>query len=398
MNEDGGTWLGHVWEHVAIELQNVAGIDVTFGKTRSVDDGPGEYTMVYEYKQREVGLEAGELGWRLILHLLPSEVQEKLDAEIEEDFDWEEERDSFIRFAQRKEFGPSTQSLVDAAEARGIPWIRLNEYSLVQFGHGKFQKRIQATVTSETKHIAVEIASDKEDTRNLLQDLGLPVPMQRLVRSESNAVRAAERIGYPVVVKPLNANHGRGVSIRLMDADQVRVAFGKAREHGTGRSVLVESFISGFDHRMLVVNGKLVAVAKRVPGHVVGDGKHTIEELVEVINSDPRRGVGHEAELRRRGLAEDHGAGGAQSRDRRTVGLGDRIFEDERAVARRQAGDVLDVLDQQRHAGEEARILAALDALVDRGGAFARALGVQRHQRVDLRRLDRGQRRLYCVG
>ncbi len=297
MNENGGTWLGHVWEHVAIELQNVAGIDVTFGKTRSVDESPGEYTMVYEYKQREVGLEAGELGWRLILHLLPSEVQEKLDAEIEEDFDWEEEHDSFIRFAQRKEFGPSTQSLVDAAEARGIPWIRLNEYSLVQFGHGKFQKRIQATVTSETKHIAVEIASDKEDTRNLLQDLGLPVPMQRLVRSESNAVRAAERIGYPVVVKPLNANHGRGVSIRLMDADQVRVAFGKAREHGTGRSVLVESFISGFDHRMLVVNGKLVAVAKRVPGHVVGDGKHTIEELVEVINSDPRRGVGHEKVL-----------------------------------------------------------------------------------------------------
>lgn len=297
MNEDGGTWLGHVWEHVAIELQNVAGIDVTFGKTRSVDDGPGEYTMVYEYKQREVGLEAGELGRRLILHLLPSEVQEKLDAEIEEDFDWEEERDSFIRFAQRKEFGPSTQSLVNAAEARGIPWIRLNEYSLVQFGHGKFQKRIQATVTSETKHIAVEIASDKEDTRNLLQDLGLPVPMQRLVRSESNAVRAAERIGYPVVVKPLNANHGRGVSIHLMDADQVRAAFGKAREQGTGRSVLVESFISGFDHRMLVVNGKLVAVAKRVPGHVVGDGKHTIEELVEVINSDPRRGVGHEKVL-----------------------------------------------------------------------------------------------------
>lgn len=297
MAEDEGTWLGHVWEHVAIELQNVAGIDVTFGKTRSVEDGPGQYTMVYEYKQRQVGLEAGELGHRLILHLLPEEVQEQLEEQVEEDFDWEEERDTFIRFAQRKEFGPSTQSLVDAAEERGIPWLRLNEYSLVQFGHGKFQKRIQATVTSETKHIAVEIASDKEDTRNLLEDLGLPVPKQRLVRSESGAVRAAERVGYPVVVKPLNANHGRGVSIHLMDADQVRTAFAKAQEHGSSRSVLVESFISGFDHRMLVIDGKLVAVAKRVPGHVVGDGKHTIEELVDIVNSDPRRGVGHEKVL-----------------------------------------------------------------------------------------------------
>ena len=297
MNEDEGTWLGHVWEHVAIELQNVAGIDVSFGKTRSVEENGSEYTMVYEYKQREVGLEAGELGRRLIIHLLPTEVQQTLEEDVEPEFDWEEERDAFIRFAQRKEFGPSTQSLVDAAEERGIPWIRLNEYSLVQFGHGKFQKRIQATVTSETRHIAVEIASDKEDTRNLLEDLGLPVPKQRLVRSESAAVRAAERIGYPVVVKPLNANHGRGVSIRLTDPDQVRIGFQKALEHGSSRSVLVESFISGFDHRMLVVNGKLIAVAKRVPGHVVGDGKRTIEELVEFVNSDPRRGVGHEKVL-----------------------------------------------------------------------------------------------------
>src|SRR5690606_29874635 len=294
-----GTWLGHVWEHVAIELQSVAGIEVTFGKTRSAGS-PGVYDMIYEYKQREVGLEAGALARRLLLHLLPGDVRALLDGDLavdREGFDWAEERDAFIRFAQRRAFGPSTQALVDAAEARDIPWLRLNKYSLVQFGHAKYQKRIQATVTSETRHIAVEIASDKEDTRNLLGDLGLPVPQQRLVYSAREAVRAAEAIGYPVVVKPLDANHGRGVSIRLTDAAQVETAFAVAQEHGRSRAVLVERFVEGFDHRMLVVGGKLVAVAKRVPGHVVGDGRHTIAELVGIVNQDPRRGVGRERVL-----------------------------------------------------------------------------------------------------
>ncbi|MEM1116635.1 MAG: cyanophycin synthetase [Bacteroidota bacterium] len=298
MTEDEGTWLGHVWEHVAIELQNVAGnTEISFGKTRSTGRLEGEYDMIYEYRHAEVGLEAGELARRLILRLLPEAVQALLDEEKEEDYNWEEERDAFIKRAQRHSFGPSTQSLVDAAEARDIPWIRLNPYSLVQFGHGHLQRRIQATVTGETRHIAVEIASDKEDTRNLLESLGLPVPRQRLIYGPEDAVDAAERIGYPVVTKPLNANHGRGVSIRLTDEAQVRTGFAHARQHGTSRGVLVESFVSGFDHRMLVVNGELVAVAKRVPGHVVGDGTHTIEELVEIVNQDPRRGVGHEKVL-----------------------------------------------------------------------------------------------------
>ncbi len=297
MTEDEGTWLGHVWEHVALELQGVAGHDVTFGKTRSTGRAQGEYDMVYEYRQKDVGLEAGELARRLILRLLPDDVQALVDEEKEDDYDWEEERDAFIRRVQRLAFGPSTQSLVDAAEARDIPWIRLNPYSLVQLGHGKHQQRIQATVTGKTHHIAVEIASDKEDTRTLLGALGLPVPEQRLIYGPDAAVDAAERIGYPVVVKPLNANHGRGVSIRLTTPEQVRAGFEHASQHGTSRGVLVESFVSGFDHRMLVVNGVLVAVAKRVPGHVVGDGEHTIEELVEIVNQDPRRGVGHEKVL-----------------------------------------------------------------------------------------------------
>jgi cyanophycin synthetase len=293
LTEGDGTWMGHVLEHVAIELQNVAGADVTFGKTRSAGN-PGVYNIVYEYVESKVGLEAGDLARKLLLSLLPDELRGDLLAD---DFDFEYERDGLIRFTQRRAFGPSTASLVRAAVERNIPWIRLNDYSLVQFGHGRLQKRIQATVTSETRHIAVEIASDKEETNGILGKLGLPVPLQRLVRDESGAVRAAERIGYPVVLKPFNANHGRGVSLNLVDAEQVGIAFQHAERHA--RSVIVESYIEGFDHRMLVVNGELIAVAKRMPAHVVGDGNRTVEELVEEVNRDPRRGIGHEKVLTR---------------------------------------------------------------------------------------------------
>jgi cyanophycin synthetase len=298
LREDEGTWMGHIWEHVALELQDLAGSPVTFGRTR----GSGEvacYDVVYQYHQRDVGLEAGKLGMRLLTHLMPAEVQAVVHTKVEDDFDFPQELHDFVRMAQRKEFGPSTGSLVSAAEARDIPWLRLNNYSLVQFGHGKYQQRIQATITSETKHIAVEISCDKEDTHNLLNDLGLPVPQQTMVYSESQAIRAAKRIGFPVVLKPLNANHGRGVSINLVNDAQVTEAFTEARQFGTGKAVLVESYLTGFDHRMLVVNNELVAVAKRVPGNVVGDGKSTISELIDITNLDPRRGIGHEKVLTR---------------------------------------------------------------------------------------------------
>lgn len=298
MREDEGTWMAHVWEHAALELQNEAGSDVTFGRTRGSGE-VGQYNMVFQYKQQDVGLEAARIALQLLLSLLPEELRSQLHTEIDEDFDFVQQRDEFIVFAQRKELGPSTASLVNAAEERGIPYLRLNKYSLVQFGHGAYQQRIQATITSKTSHIAVEISCDKEDTHNLLRDLGLPVPEQKMVYSETDAVRAARYIGFPVVVKPLNANHGRGVSINLTSEEQVRSAFSFAREHGTSRAVLVESYVEGFDHRMLVVNNELVAVAKRVPGHVVGDGKSTVTELVEKVNEDPRRGIGHEKVLTR---------------------------------------------------------------------------------------------------
>ncbi|MHC5065633.1 MAG: cyanophycin synthetase family protein, partial [Planctomycetota bacterium] len=303
MQEGDGTWLGHVFEHVAIELQNIAGLSVTFGKTRSTDE-PGVYDVVYEYEDEAVGIEAGRLALTLLHSLLPTELQATSSCTVPEDFEFTAERDAFIRFAQRGALGPSTASLVKAAEERDIPWLRLNRYSLVQLGHGCYQRRIQATVTSETRHIAVEIASDKEETNRILGDLGLPVPRQEMVYDADRAVRMARRIGYPVVVKPLDGNHGRGVSINLTGDDQVRVAFDFAQKRG--RTILVESFITGQDHRMLVVDGRLISVARRVPGHVVGDGKHTIEQLVDMVNEDPRRGIGHEKILTR--LEFDHQA------------------------------------------------------------------------------------------
>ncbi|MDB4912827.1 MAG: cphA [Gemmatimonadetes bacterium] len=292
MTEDDGTWLGHVLEHVAIELQNVAGVKVTFGKTRGTGR-PGVYDVVFEYEQEDVGIEAAGVALDLLHHLLPRELRPAGHAD--DAFDLAGRRDGFIRYAQRRALGPSTASIVHAAEKRGIPWLRLNDQSLIQLGYGCNQQRIQATITGRTPHISVELASDKEETNRILSRLGLPVPKQRLVQTAERAVAAAERIGYPVVTKPYNGNHGRGVSIALATAADVTAGFLRAQE--ISRSVIVESYILGHDHRMLVVNGELVAVSRREPGKIVGDGEHTIEQLVSIVNADPRRGIGHEKVL-----------------------------------------------------------------------------------------------------
>lgn len=300
MTEEDGTWLGHVLEHVAIELQGMAGTVVTYGKTRQYDLPKGQYYVIYEFEEESVGLQAADIGLSLIRHLLPPD----RTAHDRSPFDFQAEVDNLARLADRRALGPSTASLVRAAIKRDIPWIRLNDQSLVQFGHGKYQRRIQATVTSETKHIAVDIASDKSLTNEILADLGLPVPRQAIVYEAPEAVGAAERIGYPVVVKPLDANHGRGVSLNLQNAQQVATAFEKAVEHSS--TVIVENYVTGNDHRILVVNGKVIACAERLPGHVVGDGIHSIAQLVEIVNLDPRRGVGHEKVLTK--LLLDHQA------------------------------------------------------------------------------------------
>ena len=284
-----GTWLGHVAEHVALQLQQEVGHDMRRGKTRQVKGERGRYNVIYAYFDEGVGLAAGELAVRLVNDLVEHDPEFDFDAELER----------FIVRGERSAFGPSTQALVDEAVSRDIPYIRLNTASLVQLGQGVHQKRIRATMTSQTSSVAVDIASNKELTLTLLSAAGLPVPRSQSVRVVDDAVRLANRIGFPVVVKPLDGNHGRGVILDLRSDDAVRAAFHVAKEESRNGWVIVETFVTGKDYRCLVIDGKIAAIAERVPAHVIGDGTSTVTELVERTNADPRRGVGHEKVLTR---------------------------------------------------------------------------------------------------
>jgi cyanophycin synthetase len=282
-----GTWLGHVAEHVALQVQQEAGHDLSRGKTRQVKGRRGIYNVVYAYVDERVGLEAGRLAVRLVNHLV----------QPEPGFDFEAELDLFLGRAERMAFGPSTSAILEEAVSRDIPWIRLNEHSLIQLGQGVHAQRIRATMTSMTGALAVDIAGDKGLTTELLASAGLPVPRSEAVRSVDAAVSAANRIGYPCVVKPLDGNHGRGVCLDLPDAEAVRAAWVVAAGESRRGVCIVESLLVGRDYRCLIVGGRMQAIAERVPAHVIGDGEHTVAELVEITNSDPRRGVGHEKVL-----------------------------------------------------------------------------------------------------
>ncbi len=284
-----GTWVGHVAEHVALQLQQSVGHDMRRGKTRQVKGVRGRYNVIYAYYDESVGLAAGELAVKLVNHLISPDP----------DFDFEEELERFIVRGERTAFGPSTQAIVDEAVSRDIPYLRLNTASLVQLGQGVHQKRIRATMTSQTSSVAVDIASNKELTLSLLSAAGLPVPKSASVRTVEDAVRLANRTGYPVVLKPLDGNHGRGVMLDLRNDDDVRRAFDTAKSESRGGLVIVETFVTGRDYRCLVIGGKIAAIAERVPAHVVGDGRSTIRQLVDTTNADPRRGVGHEKVLTR---------------------------------------------------------------------------------------------------
>ncbi len=289
-----GTWLGHVAEHVALELQRQTGAEVSRGKTRGTAGRPGVYDVIYAYSDETVGAAAGTLAVRLVNHLVQTEDGFNPDAEIE----------TLVLLAQKAAFGPSTQSLVDEAVSRDIPWMRLNSGSLVQLGQGVHAQRIRATMTSRTGSLAVDIAGDKEMTLQLLAAAGLPVPQSKAVRSIEGAYEVARRIGYPVVAKPADGNHGRGVGLNLQDEAALAKAFVVAQGESRRGWVIVESHLVGNDYRFLVVGGRMVAVAERVPAHVVGDGIRTVAELVEITNADPRRGVGHEKVLTRITLDE----------------------------------------------------------------------------------------------
>jgi cyanophycin synthetase len=317
-----GTWLGHVVEHVAIELQTRAGSAVNRGKTRSVRGKPGVYNVLYAYRQEQLGLAAGRVAIELVQTLAgagdePAEGLDLLFAPLAGD-DLDPTRQAILSDLRRKEgLGPSTQSLVDEADRRGIPWARLDEHSLIRFGHGRGLKLMRASISGATSHIAVETAGNKALTKALLEQAGVPVPKGGVIRSAAQAQAFAERIAGPVVIKPLNGNHGRGVSLGVTGPAELAAAFTKAA--ALSRQVIIEQQISGHDYRVLVVGGKLAAVAERVPARVEGDGRRDLARLIEDLNADPRRGRGHENVLTK--VALDHEL--ARSLERQGLSLTD---------------------------------------------------------------------------
>ncbi len=298
-----GTWLGHIAEHVALELQSLAGHRLSRGKTRGVKGREGVYNIMFAYEHEGVALAAGRAAIELLDTLLLDHLQgvEGLDRlhAFETPFDLDGRLAALRRLVRRTSLGPTTQALVDEARRRDIPVQRLNEGSLIQLGQGKYQQRLRASVTGRTSLIAVEAAGDKDFTKRLLGENGIPVPRGAVVQSEEEAVKAARRLGYPLVTKPLDGNHGRGVTTDIGDSDQLRAGFAAALAEAKGRSVIVEQHLQGRDHRILVVGGNVIAVAERIPAHVVGDGQSTIAALIERVNCDPRRGEGHEKVMTR---------------------------------------------------------------------------------------------------
>ncbi len=278
-----GTWMGHVIEHIALEIQSLAGMEVGFGRTRGYGE-EGVYNVVFAYTEEEVGRFAAKTAVAIAEALIEGS-----------QYDLEPDIQRMREIRERVRLGPSTGSIIEEAESRGIPWIRLGTNSLCQLGYGVNQKKIQATVTSQTSNIGVEIACDKEDTKYLLEQAEVPVPKGDIVRTEAGLKEVVENIGFPLVVKPISGNHGRGITTDVQSWDDASIAFHAAKK--VSNSVIIEKFITGEDYRLLVINYKLVAAAKRTPAHVVGDGKSTVQQLIDKVNEDPRRGYGHEKVL-----------------------------------------------------------------------------------------------------
>ena len=279
-----GTMMGHIIEHVALELQELAGMVVGFGRTRETAN-LGTYQVVFEYQDEQAGRYAARAAVRLCQSIIETGhyPKEELDQDL---------RDLEALRADAS-LGPSTETLIKEAEARGIPWFQVSARAMIQFGYGVHQKRIQATLSNRTGILAVELASDKEGTKQILREAGVPVPRGTVIGYLDDLEGAIADVGgYPIVIKPLDGNHGRGITINITTREQAEAAYDAAKE--VSREVIVERFYQGRDHRVLVIDGKVVAVAERVPAHVVGDGKATIDALIERTNEDPRRGEGHE--------------------------------------------------------------------------------------------------------
>jgi cyanophycin synthetase len=284
-----GTMMGHIVEHVALELQHLAGMQVTFGRTQGTAT-PSVYQVVFEYLDEQAGRYAARAAVRLCQSIVDTGHYpvEELAQDLQD----------LRNFWSQASLGPSTENIVREAEIRGIPWMALNSRAMIQLGHGVHQKRIQATITSRTSILGVELACDKEGTKRILRESGVPVPRGTVIYYLDELERAIEDVGgYPIVIKPLDGNHGRGITINITSWQLAEDAYDAAK--AVSKGIIVERYYPGKDHRVLVINGKVVAVAERVPAHVVGDGQSTIEALIEATNRDPRRGVGHDNILTR---------------------------------------------------------------------------------------------------
>lgn len=278
-----GTWMGHVIEHIALELQTLAGMDCGFGRTRTTGKH-GVYNVVFSYMEEKAGVFTARASVRIAEALIAGTP-----------YDLADDIQNLREIREEERLGPSTGSIVDEAIARGIPYIRLNRHSLVQLGYGENQKRVRATIASTTSSIAVDIACDKEETKNLLEAAEIPVPRGRIVYSEEGLKEAVDRIKYPIVTKPVDGNHGKGATTNILNWEDAVRGLEAAKKYSRG--VIVEQFITGLDHRVLVVNYKFVAAAIRKPASVTGDGRSTIQQLIDKTNEDPRRGYGHEKTL-----------------------------------------------------------------------------------------------------
>ncbi len=278
-----GTWMGHVIEHIALEIQTLAGMDVGFGRTRATGKD-GEYFVVFSYMEEDAGVFAARSAVK-IAQALADGVEYDLEADIQVMRETREDT----------RLGPSTGSIVEEAAKRGIPFIRLNKQSLVQLGYGIHQQRIRATIASTTSTIAVDIAGDKEETKNLLEAAEIAVPRGSIVRNEEELKEAIDDFGYPLVLKPIDGNHGKGATTNINNWETAVKAMAAAQAYS--RSVICEKFIKGYDFRILVINYKFTCAALRTPASVEGDGEHTLEWLVAETNKDGRRGYGHEKVL-----------------------------------------------------------------------------------------------------
>ncbi|MBX2907556.1 MAG: cyanophycin synthetase [Taibaiella sp.] len=278
-----GTWMGHVIEHIALELQTLAGMDTGFGRTRETPD-KGVYHVVFSYHEAKAGIYTAKASVKIAQAIIDNTA-----------YDLEEDIQTLREIREDERLGPSTGSIVEEAIKRKIPYIRLNRHSLVQLGYGVNQRRIQATVASTTSSIAVELACDKEETKNLLEASEIPVPRGRIIYDEEDLKQTIDKIGYPIVTKPVNGNHGKGATTNIRTWEDAVAGLAAAKVYG--RAVICEKFITGRDFRVLVINYKFVAAALRTPAAVTGDGVHTIQQLVDIVNSDPRRGYGHEKVL-----------------------------------------------------------------------------------------------------